>query len=391
MSNLSVADKVTLEAVLGMSSGYVLDFSNDSFAEFFRDIEIDIYDNERFPGFGDSKANRLRAFWRAGSDEKVATSLRALIDYIQAKRATGLLSYEINDESMALMQTVADGLADGHRTEAGAATLVSFTTAATITDNKIQIEIHADIYSHIKRYLATEDYFHAVEESYKVVREALREKTGSEKATDAFKPENQPALFGHEPTGPAEKDFFDGVKYLNMAIQFLRNEKSHTLATSLEQNLALHYISLASLAYDLITRYVSEELIEKVEALITKERQSYSATRFYKLFDGGQWLARVTLPDDLASPSVRRVLKEKWLREVDFTRSFDHSNIVLMRLQVVADVLSMADIDSLLAMPTVDSNGYSQEAGTVTFLEFMKAKHPGTISPVAEARIAADL
>lgn len=37
-----------------------------------------------------------------------------------------------------------------------------------------------------------------------------------------------------------------------MAIQFLRNEKAHTPAKKLDNNLAIHYIALASLAYDLI-------------------------------------------------------------------------------------------------------------------------------------------
>jgi uncharacterized protein (TIGR02391 family) len=388
MSSLSVADKVLLEAVLGMSGGYVLDFSNDSFAAFLHDLDVNIYDSERYPGFGDSKANRLRALWRSGADEKVAASIRALNDYIEAKRSTGFLSYEVTDESMARMRAIADRLASERHADDKPPTSVSYTTEATVKDNKIQIEIHEDIYSHIKRYLATEDYFHAVEEAYKVVRQALRERTGSEKATDAFKPENQPALFGHAPIGPAEKDFFDGVKYLNMAIQFLRNEKSHTLATSIERNLALHYISLASLSYDLITRYVSDELIEKIETLITEERRSYSATRFYPAFEGGQWLSRLNLPAELSSPSVRRVLKEKWLGEADFTRSYDDSNIVLMRLEVVADALSKADVGSLLDLPTVDSNGSSQEAGTELFLAYMKQVYPETISDRAEARIA---
>lgn len=388
MSRLGVADKAVLEAMLGMSGGYVLDFSNDSFAAFFHDLDVDIYDSERYPGFGDSKANRLRALWRNGADQEVAASIRALNDYIEAKRSTGFLSYEVTDESMARMRAVADSLASGQSADDVAPPSVSFTTEATLRDNKIQIEIHEDIYAHIQRYLVTEDYFHAVEESYKVVREALREKTGSEKATDAFKPENQPALFGHAPIGPAEKDFFDGVKYLNMAIQFLRNEKSHTLATSIERNLALHYISLASLSYDLITRYVSDELIENVETLITEERRSYSATRFYRAFEGGHWLSRMSLPAELSSPSVRRVLKEKWMREADFTRSFDHSNIVLMRLEVVADALSQADVDALLDLPTVDSNGFSQEAGTPMFLAYMRQEYPETISDKAEARMA---
>ncbi|WP_298252986.1 TIGR02391 family protein [uncultured Arthrobacter sp.] len=387
MSGLSVADKVLLESVLGMSGGYVLDFSNESFAAIFHDLGIDVYDAERYPGFGDSKANRLRALWRSGTKDEVSRSLNALIEYIDAKRLNG---YEVNGASMERMRAVADGLAKPAGAAGASPSSVSFTTEATVTNNKIQIEIHADIYAHISRYLATEDYFHAVEESYKVVREALREKTGSEKATDAFKPENLPALFGHEPAGQAEKDFFDGVKYLNMAIQFLRNEKSHTLATSIERNLALHYISLASLSYDLITRYVSDELITQVEDLIAAERRTYSATRFYRLFEGGRWLNTITLPNELLSPSVRRVLKEKWLRDADFTRSFDHSNIVLMRLQVVADALSKDDVDALLELPTVDSNGYSQEAGTTTFLEFMRQEHPETISAKAEARIAAE-
>lgn len=100
MTSFSVADKVLLEAVLGMSGGYVLDFSNESFAAFFHDLGIDIYDAERYPGFGESRANRLRALWRSGTEDEVRRSLRALIEYSEAKRVTGLLSCEINDASM---------------------------------------------------------------------------------------------------------------------------------------------------------------------------------------------------------------------------------------------------------------------------------------------------
>jgi hypothetical protein len=39
-----------------------------------------------------------------------------------------------------------------------------------------------------------------------------------------------------------------------LAVQFLRNEKAHSLATDLDKNLAIHYLSLASLSYDLISR-----------------------------------------------------------------------------------------------------------------------------------------
>jgi uncharacterized protein (TIGR02391 family) len=144
-----------------------------------------------------------------------------------------------------------------------------FTTEATVSKDKIQIEIREDIYDHIGQYLATGDYFHAVEESYKLVREKLREITGKEKASDVFNNSAQntahyEALFGKAtPATDAEADFFRGIGYLHLAVQHLRNEKAHTPATPLEPNLAVHYISLASLAYDLITRYVSEDTIKE--------------------------------------------------------------------------------------------------------------------------------
>lgn len=135
-----------------------------------------------------------------------------------------------------------------------------FVSDATMKGEIISIELATPIYNHVKRYLDHEDYFHAVEESYKVVREKLREMTGEEKATDIFNMNAESnkyheVIFGKnaEPDTP-EYDFYRGVGYLNLTIQFLRNEKSHTLATTVDKNLALHYISLASLAYDLILK-----------------------------------------------------------------------------------------------------------------------------------------
>ena len=75
-----------------------------------------------------------------------------------------------------------------------------------------------------------------------------------EKAHEAFSESNYEKIFGHLPATDTEKDFFEGVKFLNMSIQKLRNEKAHTPANEVERNLAIHYISLSSLAYDLITK-----------------------------------------------------------------------------------------------------------------------------------------
>ncbi len=385
MSNLSVASKTYLEALLGMSSGYVLDFSNASFANFFRELNIDIYDAERYPGFGDSKANRIRALWKNGSDVDVAASLHALGEYLDAKKSVAELA-NITDEQVTRVHNIARSLNPQTEDTAPLAGGVhaSFTTEATVAANKIQIEIYEDIYNHIDQYLINGDYFHAVEESYKLVREKLREKTGSEKATDAFASSNQEKIFGHASRNPVEKDFYDGVKYLNMSIQFLRNEKAHTPATPLESNLALHYISLASLAYDLITRYVSDELIAEVEGIVSAKRRNLSASAFYRVFEGGHWLENIDLPEELKSSSVRRVLKDKWLAEADFTRSYDHSNVMLMRLEVVAEELTQANLDDLIERPTVDTYGNDQEAGMLPFMQYMREKHPVKISSKVE-------
>jgi hypothetical protein len=64
MSDLTASEKRKFERLLGMASGYVLDFSNRSFAEFITDSTgRNIYDS-RYDYASGSKANRLRAFWQ---------------------------------------------------------------------------------------------------------------------------------------------------------------------------------------------------------------------------------------------------------------------------------------------------------------------------------------
>ncbi len=390
MSRLSVADKAFLEAVLGTSGGYVLDFSNTSFAQFFDDLAIDVYD-ETYAEYGVSKANRLRTFWKLGSDEKVASSLTALADYITARKLTG--SYEdITDDHIAKVREIVRAL-NGAPSAVGSSTAAS--TGATVSQNVISIEIHEDIYSHIQPYLASGDHFHAVEESYKIVREKLRELTGSEKSTDIFNENAQSnkhysSLFGKaKPADQAEADFFRGIGYLHLGVQFLRNEKAHTLATFVEPNLAVHYISLASLAYDLIARHVSDEVIAEVEELVAAKRKTYrSASAFYADFENGKWLNGLALPARLKPVSVRRLLKSRWLDGADLTRSWDHSNLLFMRLELVVDEITEADIERLLDLPTEDSYGNKQEAGMWSFLEFVQQRHPERMSRRAKERIA---
>ncbi|MHA4945694.1 TIGR02391 family protein [Micromonospora sp. SD19] len=394
MSKLTLPDKTFLEAVLGMSGGYVLDLTNTSLAQLFDDLGIDIYE-DKYAECGVSKANRLRTLWKISSDREVALTLGTLADYIEAKQAAPGFSgfcQEITDDQIARIRKIATELDSALSADS---TPAIFTTQATVLKNKIQVEIHGEIYDHIGQYLATGDYFHAVEESYKLVRGKLREITGKEKASDVFNNSAQntahyEALFGKAtPANDAEADFFRGIGYLHLGVQHLRNEKAHTPATPLEPNLALHYISLASLAYDLITRYVSEDTIKELEDLVLTKRHSYrTAGAFYHDFEDGKWLRNLALPTKVRSSAVRKVLKTKWLDEADFTRSYDHSNIMLMRLEIVVDELTEADLDRLLDLPTKDSFGNDQSAGMQQFLEFVQKEYPDTISQKAKDWLA---
>ena len=78
MSDLTAIEKRKLERALGMPSGYVLNFSNRTFAEFFLDsFGINIYQEKYNYGSG-SKANRLRAFWDKESNYLVGKVLGLL-------------------------------------------------------------------------------------------------------------------------------------------------------------------------------------------------------------------------------------------------------------------------------------------------------------------------
>ena len=78
MSDLQHAEKMLLEKILKMDGGYCLGFSNPSFARLFQDVlGINIYE-DRFSGFGNSKANRMRCFWAQATNKGVAKLLNYL-------------------------------------------------------------------------------------------------------------------------------------------------------------------------------------------------------------------------------------------------------------------------------------------------------------------------
>lgn len=395
MADLDNTTKLKLESILGMGGGYVLDLTNATFGDFVRtSIGVDPY--ERY-GADLSKARLLRAVWENEPNEVVAKLNLDLLEHWRVSKQVSGETSEPEHESLRQELVARFQAASPNTSTLGSSTSapVAFTTEASVSANKIAIEIHEDIYAHISQYLANGDYFHAVEESYKLVRGKLREITGNEKASDVFNnsaanERHYKELFGKEKAASAaEADFFRGIGYLHLGVQHLRNEKAHTLATPMDPNLAIHYVALASLAYDLITRYVSDDTITEIENLVLAKRRAYrSATAFYNDFEDGKWLESLSLPVNIESASVRKVLKRKWLQDADFTRSWDHSNLVLMQLELVAAELTADDIDELLGRPTVDSHGNDQMAGMLQFLEYVEGNHPETLSAGARQWMA---
>ncbi len=75
MSDLTAVEKMKLEKALKMADGFVMNFTNRSFAEFILgSTELDIY-NPKYDYASGSKANRLRAFWKLESNYAVGNLL----------------------------------------------------------------------------------------------------------------------------------------------------------------------------------------------------------------------------------------------------------------------------------------------------------------------------
>lgn len=80
MSSLTSIEKRIFEDLFGMSSGYILNYTNATFAEFFRECaRVDIY-ADKYSFNGDSKAKRLRSFWELEPDQIVGKILKALLE-----------------------------------------------------------------------------------------------------------------------------------------------------------------------------------------------------------------------------------------------------------------------------------------------------------------------
>lgn len=95
MASLDNISKRQLEKYLKMGGGYVLNFTNRTFADFFDGYGIDIDSEKYFYGSG-SKANKLRGFWAVSDEVLVGKVLHGLIEHSDAEYER---NYDTHSES----------------------------------------------------------------------------------------------------------------------------------------------------------------------------------------------------------------------------------------------------------------------------------------------------
>lgn len=83
MSSLNDVEKRYFERLLGMQSGYVLDYSDPTFGEFFKRHRVDIH-GPKYQTYGTSKAKKMRAFWEQEPDTLVGAVLGEMLQAYEA-------------------------------------------------------------------------------------------------------------------------------------------------------------------------------------------------------------------------------------------------------------------------------------------------------------------
>jgi len=120
----------------------------------------------------------------------------------------------------------------------------------TTSHNNLSL-LHPDIFSKCQSLFQKAEYPEAVEKSFKVVRDRLRDLTSYETGSEAF---GKGKLHIKGATAPnVDDDFNQAVKFLTMAIDMFRNEKSHTSNAKIDNpQRAYEYLTLSSLAMNLL-------------------------------------------------------------------------------------------------------------------------------------------
>ena len=121
----------------------------------------------------------------------------------------------------------------------------------TLTRENHLINLHTDIYNKCHKLYEKGAYTEAAEKSFKVVRDRLRKLTGHETGSEAFG-KSKLHIKGAAASN-VDEDFNEAVKFLTMAIDRFRNEKSHTSDAKIDNpTRAYEYLRLSSLAMNLL-------------------------------------------------------------------------------------------------------------------------------------------
>ncbi len=111
--------------------------------------------------------------------------------------------------------------------------------------------LHPEIFAKCQSLFEKAEYPEAVEKGFKIVRDRLRDLTGYETGSKAFG--NTKLHIKGAVASNVDHDFNEGVKFLTMAIDMFRNEKSHTSDAKIDDpQRAYEYLSLSSLAMNLL-------------------------------------------------------------------------------------------------------------------------------------------
>ena len=107
VGNIRALDMLFLEDLLGMGGGYVLEFSDSTFAQFFaEEVGINI-DDPAWAAKGGSKGKRMRLFLQTADKPTVVRALKALWEYREAARERAGEAETVKDARGRLLAVIA--------------------------------------------------------------------------------------------------------------------------------------------------------------------------------------------------------------------------------------------------------------------------------------------
>lgn len=120
-----------------------------------------------------------------------------------------------------------------------------------VSNNNQSFGIHPEVDLKCMSLYKSGAHAEAVEKSFKIVKDKLRTLTGYESGSEAFG-KGKLHIKGAAASN-VDSDFNQAVKFLTMAIDMFRNEKSHTSDAKIEDSVrAYQYLAMSSLALSLL-------------------------------------------------------------------------------------------------------------------------------------------